>query len=1109
MKRQVFRFFVVLLAGAAILYFSTLRGEPEKPAEIPNIDTGPLGDMGTRIDPAGPGVQINPIRDVVITLHEKTPSRGGAGSLFQPIAELRGEKAEIKSRDVVQVQSAVFVHEIGKNLPDKSLERRKLLEAVVGYSPPTILDARKARAKSSGGAERDDGSLVDKKRRISHVRIQASMAERISRDEAQWVHFYGSPPDGVKITLFEGVTPVLEARTDRLTCFPADRSVLRVYTESLVNLFTPDASYELSGMGLRGRMVDTKNRNAPDHGTITLLRRIRFETTGARARRPEKKKADQVVDHRSRISCDGPARLELRRVPNRKKSDSVVVDSLQLHNAVHAEDFTRTVSRKRGGLDTLRVDLDCDFLNVRLQERTIASTEARGRVRIRSRHGRAGNGGTADLADDFDVSARGERALVEFKDSRPIRIRICGWSAYFFPAGFLLGEPLRVAGLRHVSPEIEGHFSGTRAGRGQFHARSDQEIFLEHLGQDARNWRGCLTLTKNIVVDMGDLKRADAKDLKRSEKKRTSSWLPGSSRIWVRDRFVLTRHNEKDRLLDFIGTGRIRIETLLGNLEAEEVRGVARDPDHWRIEASGHPVLSHPVASRRSTPGLENFLRSFSLAPPVSADRPSEASGRVLVEGDRAVFDFVRKKEKNGAEVVKSDVRFVDSVKVTQEEISTDPIHLHCQDLSFSSSHGKKGGQTGIDPSSFRAAGQVVVTAGTSFHASGDSLVLDTGVLTPPSKDPSKRSGSGKLVGLPARITVVNRTGGKAILEGNRLLLNAAESRARAETGVFARIFPIAGSFVVPVSTGQRMGVKVLELEADSAVMGWTADRDVHFFRADDAVRIRGFDRVERSVHGWAPESDRLLHWGAATSLVYELLDSGDAKAPSRRITLLGDTDHPVRLGYRDPGHPEEGDFLLTVPVIVVEGQASGGTGSRATGYGPGSFLFKSQEDFFGSSGLGGSEKEKTVHVEFKNGFHMVGLSDEIIRLSFPDGGEVTSRTRDGRLEAWVSASKELALLLNNTERKEDDDFRVVERGYASGDVLFKYGEDTRGGCDKAFWERGTNILTIVGSPAWGEKAGEGRQEFKKMAYNRATRKFDFYQGSGRLKRRFHRKEKP
>ncbi len=1104
MKRLVFRFFVVLLAGAAILYLATLRDTPDKPAETPNIDTGPLGDMGTRIDPVGRGVQINPIRDVVLTLHEKIPSRGETGSLFQPIAELRGRKAEIKSRDVVQVQSAVFVREVGKNLPDKSLERRNLFEAVAGYVPPTILDARAAGAKTSGAVERGEKARAGKKRRISHVRIQATMAERISRDEAQWIHFYGSPPDGVKITLFEGVIPVLEARTDRLTCFPVDRhdrSVLRVYSDSLVSLFTPDASYELSGTGLRSRLVDSKNRSASDRGAITLLRGIRFDATDARAHRPEKKQGRRVVDHRSRISCDGPAHLVLRRLPSRKKGDPVVVDALQLHNTVHAEDFTRTKNLKRGGMDNLRVDLRCDFLHVRIQERQITSTEARGRVQIRSRHGRTGNGGSAGIAYDSDVTARGERAMADFKGSRPVRIRIFGWSATVFRSGILLGTPIHVAGLRHAPPEIEGYFTGTRAGRGHFHARSDREIALDNIGQDAKNWRGSLSLTKNIVVDM--------KDLVRGDNRRTSSWLPGSSRIKIRDRFVLTRHDEKKRLLDFIGTGHVRIETLLGNLEAEEVRGVARDPDHWRIEATGRPSLNHPVASRRSTPGLEDFLRSFSLAPPVSADRPSEASGHILVEGDRATFDLVRTKKRDGKELVTSDVRFAGLVKVTQQEISAEPIRLYCQDLSFSSTHGKSKNRAGIEPSSFRALDNVVVEAGDSFRASGDSLVLDTRALKSPPEGAPKRSGSGMLVGLPARITAVNRVGGRAVLEGNRLLVDGAERSVVAETGVFARIFPIGGSFVVPGSGEQKASVKVLELEADSAVMGWTEARDVRYFRADDAVRIRGFDRIDKSAPGWAPTTDRLLHWGAATSLVYELVDSRDTKASSRRITLVGDADHPVRLGYRDPGRPEEGDFLLTVPVIVMEGQASGGAGSKAIGYGPGSFRFKSQENVFGSIGLGGSKKGETILVEFKNGFRMLGMSDELFRLSFPDGGEVTSRTRDGRLEAWISASKELALLLNNTERKEEDDFRVVERGYAAGDVLFKYGEDTRGGCDKAFWERGTNILTIVGSPAWGEKAGEGRQEFKKMTYNRATRKFDFYSGSGRLKRRFQRKENP
>lgn len=81
-----------------------------------------------------------------------------------------------------------------------------------------------------------------------------------------------------------------------------------------------------------------------------------------------------------------------------------------------------------------------------------------------------------------------------------------------------------------------------------------------------------------------------------------------------------------------------------------------------------------------------------------------------------------------------------------------------------------------------------------------------------------------------------------------------------------------------------------------------------------------------------------------------------------------------------------------------------------------------------------------------------------------------------------------------------------MERGYARGNVRFQYREDTQGGCDEAFWERGTNALTILGSPAWGQKTGEPRQTFRKAVYNRATRRFQLYQGAGRLRQRFEKK---
>jgi hypothetical protein len=74
--------------------------------------------------------------------------------------------------------------------------------------------------------------------------------------------------------------------------------------------------------------------------------------------------------------------------------------------------------------------------------------------------------------------------------------------------------------------------------------------------------------------------------------------------------------------------------------------------------------------------------------------------------------------------------------------------------------------------------------------------------------------------------------------------------------------------------------------------------------------------------------------------------------------------------------------------------------------------------------------------------------------------------------------------------------------------VEFKYAGDTRGGCDKAYWERGTNELTIVGAPAWVERIGQPRQTFKKATYNRATQRFSAYSGSGQFKTRFNRKKK-
>ena len=131
-------------------------------------------------------------------------------------------------------------------------------------------------------------------------------------------------------------------------------------------------------------------------------------------------------------------------------------------------------------------------------------------------------------------------------------------------------------------------------------------------------------------------------------------------------------------------------------------------------------------------------------------------------------------------------------------------------------------------------------------------------------------------------------------------------------------------------------------------------------------------------------------------------------------------------------------------------------------------------------------------------------LEENHFRLFFPGGGRVESRDAEGKLGALVRCNKELGLLVNSTAREKSDDFRVVEHGYAEGDVFFRYGDDTKGGCDRAFWERGTNILTIDGSPAWIQRAGESRPHtFKRAFYNRATRRFRISRGSGSLRRRF------
>ena len=56
--------------------------------------------MGDQVAEGGGTVQINPIRDVVVTLLDRTVQPGQAFSVFQPIAEVRGSKAEFKTESL-------------------------------------------------------------------------------------------------------------------------------------------------------------------------------------------------------------------------------------------------------------------------------------------------------------------------------------------------------------------------------------------------------------------------------------------------------------------------------------------------------------------------------------------------------------------------------------------------------------------------------------------------------------------------------------------------------------------------------------------------------------------------------------------------------------------------------------------------------------------------------------------------------------------------------------------------------------------------------------------------------------------------------------------------
>ena len=129
-----------------------------------------------------------------------------------------------------------------------------------------------------------------------------------------------------------------------------------------------------------------------------------------------------------------------------------------------------------------------------------------------------------------------------------------------------------------------------------------------------------------------------------------------------------------------------------------------------------------------------------------------------------------------------------------------------------------------------------------------------------------------------------------------------------------------------------------------------------------------------------------LIQWAEADCLHYEWLT--DSAGPVRRLSFFGGTGPPrFGSGITILCTRTRGDFLVVVPVFTMEGPAEESMVNRASGFGPGTICFLSQDNHFSASSRSGPSREKTVRVSFPHGFDLRRLNDDDVRLIFPHGG--------------------------------------------------------------------------------------------------------------------------
>lgn len=1092
MNRTALRVAIVALIGAVGLFVLSRLDADTESVESPTIHTGPLGDVGSGLGASrGRRILVNPARDVVVRLMKPTTPVGDAIQVFEPVAEVRGRTVEYLADRKQLFVDPVLVYELPR--PDLAADqRRSRFEGVVDHVP----------AEASA-----DRVLPDdiEKRRPTHLRIQAARAEVTDLDSGQpTVRFLGEPPHGVAITVFvDGGIAAFEGRTDQLTCAidkRRDRNIIHVTTDRLVRLFSADGRMTFRGEGLAAHVVAPADDG---EGTVhvRLARAVRFTWPRAappeRSARPgQKPRSRRVVAADGWIECDGPATMRIREIAtvvDGKPSKASRIEHLSLDGGVRGA-IDSIVERRKDdapdSFDHVQQRFAATRARVSFLEQSVHAIDLDGDFRFVVDHATTPERDATELPNRASLAA--ERARVAFVDGEPrsIRAYAIGTRQRRTPfAGF--GVPPMPMPM-HRAPRITGAFELDGVDHGGFEAtcRGDVVASIAAIPKDPDDPEHGGTSLVLREVTLHDRPRLELRGLRAT---RRDGLVPGDSTLTATDTLALRWPDPGTRRIAFDGRGDVRFRSLLGNLSAQHLHGTIHGSRRWRLVADGAPVLDRPVIGRTGGDRVDDVLKTLMLDRGGPEPRAAESAGRLTVRSARAIVESVGVDDEAAGVI-----RFVGPVRIVQREPATDPITLDCDALRIGFAPGDPDAD-GKRPTVVEAVatGSVVLDAGRGTRIAGDELVATRTGAAP----------RARVRGWPARMSAKSDIGDEVVVDGRTIELHPHARRAIVDEGVYARLLPAAARvrgrarerLAVPGSDADY--VARLELESERAEIEWAERGGLSSFRAIEAVRIRGFDRRIDD------ESARLLQWGEADELHHVARDASGGKS-HRTTTLIGTREAPVRLAFRDPKVRQAGDhYRLEVPRLVIDDPGDDDGGRSVIGHGAGTLFFLSQDNLFGTKMSGGSRQEERITMRFRNGFTMRELTRDRARVDFPGGGEVRSAGLDGRTNGWLTADDAFAFRIGTTRREEDENARVVESGFAEGNVRFRYLDDTEGACDAMTWERGTNTITVTGDPVRIEHAGSPVRGTT-ATYDLATGRFEGTRISGTLRRRFDERDR-